>query len=354
MNRTTKNTIGIVSLYGLYNYGNRLQSKAVQIMLQERGYSPIVIDCRYPMHIQLKSALGKVLKKRTRFSASRGKRSMFLSFEANTDTVHMSIRQLDSEMCDSFIVGSDQIWNPSILRPELAFLQFARPSQRIALAPSFGVGQIPESMTSAYCEGLNGFSRLSVREGAGKALIKSISGKNAEVLCDPTIAIHPDCWRALASHNKTPRKQYLLAYFLGELSDETRQTIENYASEQQLETLWLSDRNLPGDIEAGPGEFISLIDNAYHVMTDSFHGTVFSLLLETPFTLFRRNEQTNTFSRLETLLRIFSLEDCIYDGNSAFDGNAFFIGPSCLRQLDKERLKLNRFLDEELERVYSE
>lgn len=80
----------------------------------------------------------------------------------------------------------------------------------------------------------------------------------------------------------------------------------------------LSDREKDGEPPAGPAEFISLIDNATHVITDSFHAAVFSSILHTPLTIVHRRGGESMFSRLETLSRTLGIEEKVY-GSPSFN-----------------------------------
>ena len=108
-------------------------------------------------------------------------------------------------------------------------------------------------------------------------------------------------------------------YLLGGESEDARHMIDVTTDGGRLSLVSLSDREKPGEPPAGPAEFIDLIDNAEHVITDSFHAAVFSCLLETPLTIVRRGGNGGgMFSRLETLAQALGIESKIY-GDTAFD-----------------------------------
>ena len=80
----------------------------------------------------------------------------------------------------------------------------------------------------------------------------------------------------------------------------------------------LSDRQKPEELDAGPAEFLSLIDNAAHVVTDSFHAAVFASILQTPLTIVHREGGASMFSRLEQLSQMLGIEHMVF-GSPTFD-----------------------------------
>ena len=160
---------------------------------------------------------------------------------------------------------------------------------------------------------------LSIREEEGKNLIKELCGREAEVLGDPTLYLKVDQWRKIEKKVKLPRKNYLLVYFLGDCITEYKDKIVKEAEKRNLEIYWLQSQE---HYDIAPDEFLYLIDHAECVCTDSFHGTVFSIIFQRPFLIFQRKEKfVDMSSRLRTLFNIFALgsRDGIYkEANSEF------------------------------------
>ena len=215
------------------------------------------------------------------------------------------------EECDVFVCGSDQIWNPGYATTSsLAFLHFASGKKRtIALAPSFGVSKIPDGHKKLFKEWINGIDNLSVREEAGQHIIKELTGRDAELLLDPTMALPVEQWQKLEREPETPLpKKYILGYFLGRVNKEYKQEINRIAKEHNAQVVMLFDIERPEYYVYDPAEVLYALDHADMVMTDSFHGTVFSILFHKSFKTFIRNEGGESMnSRLETLLNRFQL-----------------------------------------------
>ena len=197
-------------------------------------------------------------------------------------------------------------------------MQFARPEQRIALAPSFGIDSASSSQLKRLSRYLEKFERVSVREEKGARLIKAATGREVEVVCDPTLVLSPEEWRRISNHDLTPKSPYYFAYVLGGKEGEAGSALSSLAEEKELPIVYLSDREKPGEPPAGPAEFISLIDHAEHVVTDSFHAAVFASILQTSLTIVHREGGASMFSRLETLSEILGIEQKIY-GSPSFD-----------------------------------
>lgn len=344
--------IGVITLVG-DNYGNKFQNYAVEQLLKPYGtvmtyalqeYSVVTIGSSFvgslaklkPSYIKdvararlmysyditdmskglIRLALYSQLKK-SRLHALRDERSIV--FKAFSDEhLHIAPQKITRENArgqwlsgvDVFAIGSDQIWNPNYpTTSELAFAPFAR-NNAFSLSASFGVASIPESKKDMYREGLEGLSSISVREKVGVEIVKRLTGRSAEVLLDPTMAIPADEWRMLSAKPKAKLpKRYLACYFLGSISKERRAYIEKTAKARGLKIVELFNILKPEYYVFGPQEVLYVLDHAEAVITDSFHGTVFSILFGKEFqVLFRDEGGASISSRIETLLEKFNAE----------------------------------------------
>ncbi|NRG26318.1 polysaccharide pyruvyl transferase family protein, partial [Bacillus circulans] len=212
---------------------------------------------------------------------------------------------------DFFITGSDQVWNPYFrYGSSIDFLTFAPKNKRVAYAPSFGITDIPSQYVGNYQVWLSEMSSLSIREKAGKEIIKKLTGRESEVLVDPTLMLTKEKWLSIAkpSPNK-PTKNYILTYFFGGVSEEIRNRIKKISKENNLEIVNLADITDLETFIAGPSEFLDYINSASLFCTNSFHGCVFSILMQIPFIAFQREGNIPSMnSRIETLLSTFNLQ----------------------------------------------
>ncbi|HHD2769994.1 TPA: polysaccharide pyruvyl transferase family protein, partial [Clostridium perfringens] len=212
-----------------------------------------------------------------------------------------------------FISGSDQVWNPNDKTvTEYNFLTFAPKEKRLTYAPSFGVSKIPEKFKEDYKKWLSDIENISVREEAGAKIIKELTGKNAKIVVDPTMLLDKKKWLSIAKEDKNkPQKEYLLTYFLGGIPKEYQKNIKYFSKKYNLEVVNLANIKYEKYYCNGPSEFIDYINSAKLFMTDSFHGCVFSLLMETPFIVCDRkghSKSENMSSRIDTFVKKFKLE----------------------------------------------
>ncbi|WP_286312148.1 polysaccharide pyruvyl transferase family protein [Romboutsia ilealis] len=318
--------IGISTIIDNTNYGNRLQNYAskkvlLNMELNPETLNPIFEDKYkfYSKHLikRIIVNLANILNFKNEEIIQRLRVIRFESFTnkfvPNKKFFINDLNDLSNMVkdFDYFITGSDQVWNYNF-RPNLDidFLQFVEKDKRVAYAPSFGVSEIPNQYKEEYTKYLNEMSYLSVREHAGQKIIKDLTGRDSEVLIDPTMMLDKEEWLKVTSKPKCmPKKKYLLTYVLGNQTEEFKAFVSKLAKEKNLEILNLLDP-LNKDIHCvDPGEFVYLINESDVVITDSFHGAVFSILMQTPFVIFeRQDKEVSMNSRIDTLVSTFKME----------------------------------------------
>lgn len=306
------------------NYGNRLQNYAVQTVLESLGVKTETISAEKSMVSEkekLKYYIQRLFKYRlpgnkTFWKAIFPRLLVFDRFNRHyINTKHIDqIDQIDE--ADYYVLGSDQVWNATwydkeSIKKDLFLLTFARPEQKVCFSPSFGIDTLPTEWIPWFKHKLKSFPFLSVREEAGKILIWELTGKEAEILIDPTMMLDKVKWMKIA---KKPMKlnlntPYILTYFLGGRSDRINNDLNRIAKENGFNIYNLLDETQQGVYVSGPCEFIYLISQAKLVLTDSFHACVFSFLFQKPFLVYsRQGKENNMMSRIETLLKKFNLE----------------------------------------------
>lgn len=338
------------------NYGNVLQNYAVQTLLEQLGAQAVTMDNRtthgfsdlpkkdasafeklspayVKKYLRLRigrktggkndrdftpAALLRAGKAKSLFAQK--KQSRMQRFEAvraqmlHDDTVPMDVKNIDAAHIatfDAFVCGSDQVWNPFYPQTSMIdFLQFAPEQQRIAIAPSFGISELPDSRKETYKEWISSIPHLSVREDAGAKIIKDLTGREAAVLLDPTFALTKDEWLSFAKKPEAaPEKDYVFCYFLGNRTKAYSRYIQNYAKQNSCEIVDVCDIHDLTNYDVDPQEFVWLLANAKAVFTDSFHGTAFSLNLQVPFVVFDRVEGgASMSSRIISVLKKTGME----------------------------------------------
>ena len=220
---------------------------------------------------------------------------------------------------DVIVVGSDQVWRPAYFQPiEEAFLSFLGDSdiKRIAYAASFGVDNCDEytpEQVKLCSQLLQKFNAVSVRESSGIPLCREYFDVNAEQMLDPTLLLDADDYRILIKKEKTkPSEGNMLVYILDK-SEEKIALVNRVAKEKGLTPFWMDsdidDESSPIEkrIKRPVEQWLRSFDDAEFVLTDSFHGCVFSIIFQKNFVVLKNEGRGLT--RFNSLLGIFSLED---------------------------------------------
>ena len=332
--------VAIVTITDGSNYGNRLQNYALQESLKKLGVECETIQrvtSRDPSIIRKTGALCKdilrVLGGRRTNRVYRVRKKRFHTF--NHRNIVWSKYVLQNNKAPKslknayhfFICGSDQIWNVKfdVVKEDILnyLASFADPAQRIAYAASFGTTEVDdEQYIGFFKEELPKFKAISVREQSGIPLVAKLCGQNAQLVLDPTMLISAQEWNQLSVKPDCGVEDdecFVLTYFMSGRNDTINKYIENVKKQFvccKVINLEMEFRNRDS-IEnekvfcTTPDEFIWLISHASVVLTDSFHGTVFSILFHKPFCVFQRKTvecNNNIESRLDTLLKYFDLE----------------------------------------------
>lgn len=343
----------------LTNYGAALQGYALYTAIRQQGYEVdiqrykggILGDNRKikktfslfkysPFEIYMKSLfrVGKLLNR----SKIKRQYQCFKSFQDKNMTFYPGQRknwstiQQDPPKADIYVCGSDQIWNPMFkggYNDPGYFLAFAS-GKKIAYAPSFGVSDIPLTAQKDLAELLDSFDCISVREQQGKKIIEKYTPQKAKVVLDPTLLLKKQDWDSIKQLPGNLPPKYILCYRFGNSYsvDKTISKISQMTGlpivELPLSGISYYNRKRNRCFEAGPAEFVGLISNASLVLTDSFHATVFSIIMKTPFiTFLRSNDEKKSEgmnSRVTNLLKLLNLESRIFNPEDSSILNRLF------------------------------
>lgn len=306
-------TIGILTFTEGNNFGQRLQNYALQSVLERMGYNVYTIRQSIPLKVLLRLAK-KTLKGHLSQAERIQKRNRDEKFRAFDEmNIHFYNRVMPFHGCntwvakdfDAFIVGSDQVWNPnSPFVGSNFFLTFAPPQKRLTYAPSFSTEDIPFAQREKYTAWLRGFPSLTVREDRGAEIIRELTGQRAEVVLDPTLLLTAQDYNAISVKSSLRAdSKYILALFLG--APPPRNEVEKIGMQENESILWLNSL-----ADVGPAEFLDLVRASKAVITDSYHGTIFSILYHKPFINFMRSGiGCSMNSRFKTLYRFLGIEE---------------------------------------------
>lgn len=322
--------IGIITLPGNFNYGNRLQNYALQETIKRMGFE---VETIVPLPAEktffnytfeflglIKSLLFlnystrknnlkriELMKKSKEKKLQPFTKKYINNYYLKNNDIE-SMRKLNNRY-DYFVIGSDQVWNPYYISEyDYYFATFSDKEKRVSYAASFGISKIPDKYLEKYTSYLNGISKISVRESVGIEIVRQCTGKQAEIVLDPTLLLSKKEWLNIPVENSEQKNnKYILVYFLDDDFQKNLEIIEKFSKEKCLELKIIMGNYYSEEyIIPSPSEFIHLINNAEYVFTDSFHAVVFSIIMHTKFLAFERGEMN---SRISTLLKTTHLEE---------------------------------------------
>ena len=201
-----------------------------------------------------------------------------------------SLSKIASEF-DTYIVGSDQVWNPRFVGEDKNwFLDFTS-KKKIAYAASFGLSVLPQQYMVKYKEQIKKLDAISVREESAAKLIQDMGLSMPQVVLDPVFLLSKEQWLKLAV--KPKQQKYILCYYMpgfAPVEKKIKTLAKFYAKKynypilnigkKEYSRFFFWENNLLG---IGPAEFLGLIANAEMIITNSFHGTAFSVLFDKKF-----------------------------------------------------------------------
>ncbi len=252
----------------------------------------------------------KKVKRYKKFEAFTNKH-LNVKYHPNGDMV---LLQKIAEDYDYIVLGSDQIWHPTVnTTPNLFFASFADPKKVIFFSPSFGIQELSPEYMSLVKEHLSNKENITIREVSGQKLIYELTGKDATVLPDPTLCVGSEVWKGVSVKPKAVgKKPYILKYFLGSESNDYKAEFDRICDSYNCDIFEIAKPDVAEGYTTGPQEFLGSILNAEYVITDSFHAVVFCIMFQKPFTVFSRlnknGENEGLDSRVDTLLQNFNIE----------------------------------------------
>jgi hypothetical protein len=314
--------IGIITIHNVSNYGAVLQTYALQESLKSENVSVIDFDNRYvsysldlirtgkSFHAFL--GMGKDLARLLPRYRVLNKFNKFINNNLNL----LPFESAKINELDALISGSDQIWNPTCVSAENTFvpeylLNFSQTGQiLISYASSCGAYKFNPEELNSLKQNLEKYHALSVRESGTAELLTSLMNREVSHVIDPTLLLTKEEWLDKLGDNKFREKEYILVYVIKKTSL-LKKVIKQIKEQLNIEVILINQGLFFDPIidehirDAGPQDFISLFNNAKFVVTDSFHGTTFSLIFNKPFYSVSPGKNMN---RISSLLNKLELE----------------------------------------------
>ena len=351
--------VGIVSCYFKNNYGSMLQAYATQKFLDNNNIPNETINIKkltdfskgkkkyYCSQVTnfnfIKTKFGMMKLKIYSKTNPKLKNNFFIrkkvfeEFKHNFNlskqfTTYQELHDYSENAYSDVIVGSDQLWLPVNVVADYYTLNWTPQNvNKISYATSFGISSIPNRYVKKYNYFLNRIDNLSVREESGAKLVKKIADREAALVCDPTLLLNQEEWMEIQDSKPIIEDDYIFCYFLGKnivhrkfVEKLKKLTGYKIVSINHIDE-YVKYSDIYADVipyDAGPKEFVNYIKNAKIVCTDSFHGTMFSLINNINFFAFNRfkeSEQMSTNSRIETLLNVLDIKDRLIEGTEDLD-----------------------------------
>lgn len=358
-----KKTVGIITMHRPISFGSSLQAFALQKKIQDLGCDCEIIDYQYPneqhlpkrsvnwwiklvVHYMLNLLMGlPCVVESHRFKMFRKKHLILSKYYKDADALIA-----EPPRYDIYCTGSDQVWNTNFIKDDNSFLlSFVNNVTKVSYSSSFAVDYVKDEFKVNFKKYLSQYKAISVREQSGISLVKELTGKDAKLVCDPTLLLSEEEWLPLIAESKIKiSRPYLLVFILTYSFNpypEVNRIIEAVQKNLGLHTVVLNGNKydyMRKDTtvikNAGPCEFLQLIHDASFVITSSFHGVAFSVNFSKQFIAVVKN--SNHDSRLVNFLEILHLQDHILEYNSLQNINVNLSSP--------DRLKINEYRQKSL------
>jgi hypothetical protein len=359
--------IGILTFHYAHNYGAVLQAYALKKILEESehtveliNYHNRVIEKCYPYQRAKKaitwkngyqSVIKDVIHNYEIMTGDRSWKKHYENFEQwikthldIKDKAIYSISELELQSYDILICGSDQIWNPNLTNgfDPVYFLDFETNALRISYAASMGIEKLERRFENKFFDYIDKLDGVSVREETLKTYITKRRKYPVEVVLDPVLLLNREDYLKLIRRPKY--KKYILMYSLKE-DPKLKRIAKVLAKKKGMQCIEVKYYNnaFQHDIKqiayAGPSEFLGLFAYADCVVTNSFHGTAYSLIFNKEFYCTSAGAVN---SRISDLLKKMNLSDRMIAGEILPDKINY---DEVNTRLDKERENSRSFLE---------
>lgn len=323
--------IGIFTFFQT-NYGAVLQAYALQHYLQQQPDTVVeIIDFTTSNHLIDQKVFQKQGTKnpvkllaywfftiihygqlKRRIKRTWDFKKKYFNFTRRYSSVEDVLRNHPVE--DIYITGSDQVFNPNARYVPVYYLNFDKGGgKKVAYAPSFGISEFDDKITEKISDYIKDFDCLSCREPAGAEYLSKISGKEVPVVVDPVLLHNSEEWAKIAV-SPNYGKEYIFIYDLNGAENliHIAKNIQKHTGMPIVCLTGKREKSYPVNkqiYDAGPAEFVGWLKEASYVVTDSFHGTVFSLIFCKQFFTFIALEKTST--RIKNILSESKLQNRI-------------------------------------------
>jgi len=326
--------VATITYHRAVNYGAVLQTYALQKVLDKLNVENEVLDYRAdyiewiykPFCMRDRKNFGDFLKILRGAPIKGKKRNQFFDFIKKNIRVSNKPYTKENivnsnEVYDYFVTGSDQVFNLECSNYDVNyFLDFVKDNKKkVSYAASFGFDEAPKEDVAEYKRLLSGFKNISVREKQGIKITKEVADKESVEVLDPTLLISGNEWREIVKDAPKYDKKYILIYalkpsnMLMEFANKLKE-LTGYDMIFIKDSLTKEGQNvLRKDVkyvkDVDPFEFVNYFANAEYIITNSFHGTAFSINFNKKFFTEFLDPALRVNSRLENILDMCELKN---------------------------------------------
>lgn len=295
--------VGILTFPGSVSFGAVLQMDALYTVVNKLGHEAEIINyhnsfMKAEKHVIKEGSTSSFISKRKKQIKYLMHHKMYKTFKkfekanficypkksfSSIDVLRETGKRYGAVIC-----GSDQVWNPDITGSDMSyFLDFCDDTtKRISYAPSFGIEEFSDDFSARVEKELNQFHAISVREAPGKVFVDKITGLDVPLVVDPTLLLDSKDWQSVEKKCTPVNGEYILYYTIRS-SDTLFKHCKELSQKTGLKILVVGgnfltkiknkDKNIVYVPDIGPAQWLFLMRNARYIVTNSFHGTAFSI-----------------------------------------------------------------------------
>lgn len=319
--------VGTLTFHTFNNYGSVLQAYALQNAIKKMGIDTEIIDYRndyahtpYTIKALKRKGLGGYLlglagpvSRIPRYAAFKRFRENHLDLSPRVNRQQLESGEVEKEY-DLFLVGSDVVWNDAVTDfDKTFFLDWVDDaSKKGSYSASFGFSEIPKGLHDDYRDALSSFAYFNMREASAVSIIGELLDREANLVLDPTLLLTNEDWSTVAT-DYSDKGDYIFVYQLA-----PSQRLIDFAQNLSKKTGYplkfiMFPMGKPikaqNGFTEGPSEWLGLIKDAKYVVSDSFHGTAFSIIFNKNFYTEIAPSRVGFGTRIEGILETFNLKD---------------------------------------------
>lgn len=340
MNQAKKDNkkFGIFTFFNVKNYGALLQAFALQNTINKYGFESEFINFadnneennkrrNFKTYIKLLFNINFAIFKFIKTRGARKKNELLFEnfrknyFKINKKTCYdiEDLKYIDNEY-KGFVTGSDMVWTDIGQNLDVYFLKFTDYNKRISYAPSLtGTSSFDDDKNLKMRDYIDGIKYLSFREKEGIEYSKKITNRDATWAVDPTLLLTKDEWQnAFRLKEHITKNKYILCYMFEGVQKKVYKKLDKIAKKKGWEIRYIpmnikeyySELKLGYSGAYGPKEFVELFFNAEFIVTNSFHGLLFSIIAHKPFVVFHRDNSCRWKANEERMTSILKMINC--------------------------------------------